>query len=50
MGRQWKTLSQELEELERTNPDVRRAAENYDRVVAEILAERTTRDTPEESR
>jgi hypothetical protein len=33
----WRTLSDELAELERTNPEVRRAAENYDRTVRRIL-------------
>jgi hypothetical protein len=34
----WRTLSDELAELERTDPAVKAAAENYNRVVRKILA------------
>jgi hypothetical protein len=37
MGKPWRTLSDELAELERTNPEVKEAAENYDRTVRQIL-------------
>lgn len=43
----WSTLTEALEELERTNPEVRRARENYDRTVARILARPTERMLPE---
>lgn len=34
---EWRTLTQELEELERSNPEVKAAADNYDRTVRRIL-------------
>lgn len=36
--RNWRTLTDELEELERTDPRVRAAAEKLDRTVKDILA------------
>lgn len=38
MTKKRKTLSDELEELERTNPAVRKAAQNYDKVVQQIIS------------
>lgn len=34
---EWAELEAELAELERTDPEVRRAKEDYDRTVADIL-------------
>ena len=36
-----KTLTEELSELERTDPAVKRAADNYDMTVRRILRKRT---------
>jgi hypothetical protein len=35
--RRWRSLTAALEELERTDPEVRRAAEKYERTKTEIL-------------
>jgi hypothetical protein len=39
--RYWPTLESELQELERTDPTVKAAAESYDRMVLELTADPT---------
>lgn len=42
-ARKFTTMQERLDEMERTNPAVRRAREKYDRVVASILADARAR-------
>lgn len=45
-ARKWTTMQERLDEMERTNPAVRRAREKYDRMVRDVLAD-TRAQSPE---